>query len=151
MSYKTDAERALNILTTLCPRKVVIVTPKYCDCADMAEAFKSEGYNVLHMASETHSTKKFSRIWNSDDPVMIHGEMSPDQVYALSGHFSLVYLYPNSEKSYADQIMKHSARFSDKTNTSELRAVLTECMQTHKRNYQLYCDKFDNKVFTVLI
>jgi hypothetical protein len=148
MPYKTDLNRARDILTTLCPRKIVIHIPKHCECVELLDAFKHGGYNVLRVDGSASAGKKLTRLWQTEDPLVVYGTFVPDELSEMcSGHFSMVYVFPNSEKSYAEQIVQHA----EPAVKSNLREVVSSCMSTHKNHYQKYCDIFEDKVFTVLI
>jgi hypothetical protein len=73
----------------------------------------------------------------------------------FTGNYSYVYLYPNTVKVYADNIIKSSETDTElqniKNNKTEFMELVKNCVEKNNNIYNEHCKAFGGKVFTVLI
>jgi hypothetical protein len=163
MSFKTSPEKAHDILYCLTPRKIVVNSPKYIDGGNFVDQFKKEGFGVMSVGDisgkKRSAIARAKRLWNSDsqNPIIIEGtfESVNDMEKIFTGNYSYVYLYPNTVKVYADNIIKSSETDTElqniKNNKTEFMELVKNCVEKNNNIYNEHCKAFGGKVFTVLI
>jgi len=177
MSYKTDSERAHNILYCLTPPRILINSAAYVNGKQFSDRFKKEGFSVLSVGkfdsriANEQMLIKIKKFWESpsQNPVVVEGyfPMAEDISNVFTGVYSYVYLYPNTLKSYAGEIiaMIHSSENHDseirrlreleKTGDplfkSDFEKFVRGVADKNREIYKEHCDMFDDKILTVLI
>jgi hypothetical protein len=144
--YKVDADKARRIIFCLMPQRIVVNHHPWIDGREFIEEFKSEGYNIISLASS--SWERVARVWkDTRTPLLVEGSFTLEELreHFAESIYAYVYLYPNSAKTLALHGLKAGVK------QSELSQIISSENEKNLATYKQHCEEFEDKVFTVLL